>query len=171
MLDVSSPPCGQQICTSLRHDWVAAGSRHTSTTWTALTPVTVAMAVFFNGGTRGYSHVSQKSATAYEKAIWEEFAYWHQAWRQKKDVRSETPNDGSSCTAAHHSKSFFLSLMNVTVLRYLMSPPIFSTNSILTDDSPSTIFFKSYSHHCLPSFVDLSPSSLPPPAFYFLFSN
>lgn len=123
MLDVSSPPCGQQICTSLRYDWVAAGSKHTSTTWTALTLVTVAVAVFFNGGTRGYSHVSQKSAATYEKAIWEEFAYWHQAWRQKKAVRNETPNDGSSCTAAHHSKSFFLSLMNVTVLRYLMSPP------------------------------------------------
>lgn len=120
ILNVSSPWCGQQARMSLGHDWVETGSRHTATTTLIL--VTVAVAVVFNGGTRGcnLAYAWQESATANEKAIWEELAYWHQAWRQEKAVRSETPNDGSSWTAAHYSKSFFLSLINVTVLRYLM---------------------------------------------------
>lgn len=109
ILDVCSPQCGQQVCTSLGHDWVEAGSRHTATATLIL--VTGAVAVVFNGGTRGcnLARAWQESATADEKAIWEELAYWHQAWRQEKAVRSETPNDGSSWTAAHYSKSFFLS--------------------------------------------------------------
>lgn len=101
--------------------WLS-GNRQQAYGYNTLILVTVAVAVVFNGGTRGcnLAYAWQESATANEKAIWEELAYWHQAWRQEKAVRSETPNDGSSWTAAHYSKSFFLSLINVTVLRYLM---------------------------------------------------
>lgn len=76
-------------------------------------------AVVFNSGTRGESQSGacrRESATANEKAIWGELAYWHQAWRQREAVRSGSPNDGSQWTSARRHNSPSLSSVALPVL-------------------------------------------------------
>lgn len=71
-------------------------------------------AVVFNSGMRGQSSGTcrRESASANEKAIWGELAYWHQAWRQREAVRGESPNDRSLWTTAHCYNSSSLSFLH-----------------------------------------------------------